>query len=314
MEFTRATAAHAAEAAKLAYKEYEREREHVPALPEYDFEEALSKSISVLFEKGFGMVATEGGEMKGYLAYWINLEGYFGGCKGAYSPLHGCAIGNADKEKLISMLFERVSGELVKSGHTSYAMTRYAHDTASHNALTLCGFGIRCADSVRLTDIPLSLNESPEIRIARVAKEDMEALYPLHGLLSDHLHAPPVYFPTIRERAMKSFLSQDRRTFAAYTGDKPIGYIQLTDEGENFITDIDGMQSICGMIFYPEARGTGAAAKLLSHVVDVVKSEGSTYLGVDCETLNPTALRFWGKYFTPYTYSYHRRIDERALD
>ena len=31
----------------------------------------------------------------------------------------------------------------------------------------------------------------------------------------------------------------------------------------------------------------------------------------DCETLNPTALNFWGKYFDPYTYSFARRIDER---
>lgn len=34
--------------------------------------------------------------------------------------------------------------------------------------------------------------------------------------------------------------------------------------------------------------------------------------GVDCETLNPTALRFWRKYFRPYTYSYIRRLDERV--
>ena len=33
---------------------------------------------------------------------------------------------------------------------------------------------------------------------------------------------------------------------------------------------------------------------------------------VDCETLNPTALRFRGKYFVPFTYSFCRRIDERC--
>ena len=37
------------------------------------------------------------------------------------------------------------------------------------------------------------------------------------------------------------------------------------------------------------------------------------YIGVDCETLNPTALRFWNKYFDSYTYSYARRIDERVV-
>lgn len=40
---------------------------------------------------------------------------------------------------------------------------------------------------------------------------------------------------------------------------------------------------------------------------------GKTHLGVDYETVNPTALYFWTKYFTPYTYSYIRRIDERVV-
>ena len=46
----------------------------------------------------------------------------------------------------------------------------------------------------------------------------------------------------------------------------------------------------------------------------VCENEGKEYLGVDYETLNPTALRFWDKYFQNYTYSYVRRIDERLAD
>ncbi len=33
----------------------------------------------------------------------------------------------------------------------------------------------------------------------------------------------------------------------------------------------------------------------------------------DCEILNSTALKFWGKYFVNYTYSFARRIDERVM-
>jgi hypothetical protein len=46
-------------------------------------------------------------------------------------------------------------------------------------------------------------------------------------------------------------------------------------------------------------------------IADKLKAEGVTYLGVDYETLNPTALNFWSKYFKPYTFSFARRIDER---
>lgn len=45
----------------------------------------------------------------------------------------------------------------------------------------------------------------------------------------------------------------------------------------------------------------------------MAQERGKTYLGVDYETVNPTALHFWTKYFTPYTYSYIRRIDERVV-
>ena len=36
-------------------------------------------------------------------------------------------------------------------------------------------------------------------------------------------------------------------------------------------------------------------------------------LGVDCESMNPTALGFWSKYFDAYTHSVVRRIDENAI-
>ncbi len=59
------------------------------------------------------------------------------------------------------------------------------------------------------------------------------------------------------------------------------------------------------------------AVKYVEEAVEIsvkeYEAEGKTYLGVDCETLNPTALRFWGKYFDNYTYSYIRRLDERVV-
>lgn len=44
-----------------------------------------------------------------------------------------------------------------------------------------------------------------------------------------------------------------------------------------------------------------------------MKNDGIKRIGVDCETINPTAFRFWGKYFDSYTYSFIRRIDERIM-
>ena len=84
-------------------------------------------------------------------------------------------------------------------------------------------------------------------------------------------------------------------------------------KGENFASCTPGTQSICGAYCLPEYRGQGIAAALLSHIVEVLKTEHAQLLGVDCETFNPTAMGFWSKYFTQYTVSVVRRIDENAV-
>ena len=62
-----------------------------------------------------------------------------------------------------------------------------------------------------------------------------------------------------------------------------------------------------------EYRGKGAYQNLLNFTIATLKSEGYTRFGVDFESLNPTAYGFWTKYFTPYTHSVVRRIDENIL-
>lgn len=91
----------------------------------------------------------------------------------------------------------------------------------------------------------------------------------------------------------------------------PAGYGAM-DEAENFITEHNRMKNICGAYFDENYRGKGVAQGLLGFIIDMLKAESVTHLGVDCEILNPTALNFWSKYFEPYTYSFARRIDERV--
>lgn len=102
------------------------------------------------------------------------------------------------------------------------------------------------------------------------------------------------------------------RIFAARAEGKVVGFISVDEEGENFITEYEGMKNICGAYFDEAYRGHGIAQCLLKFICDTLKAEGVTHVGVDCETMNPTALRFWEKYFTPYTYSFARRFDERV--
>ena len=88
---------------------------------------------------------------------------------------------------------------------------------------------------------------------------------------------------------------------------------ELTHGGETFLAERESVRSICGCYVKPEFRHAGIAKALLDEVVKYVKAQGYRYLGTDYETINPTALRFWTIFFSPYTYSYIRRLDERLI-
>ncbi|MEC9484872.1 MAG: hypothetical protein UMR38_03220 [Candidatus Izemoplasma sp.] len=53
---------------------------------------------------------------------------------------------------------------------------------------------------------------------------------------------------------------------------------------------------------------------MLTAVNDLKDNKKIIQLGVDYETMNPLARVFWEKYFTPYTKTVTRRIDEGMLE
>ena len=48
-------------------------------------------------------------------------------------------------------------------------------------------------------------------------------------------------------------------------------------------------------------------------LVQKLRMQGYTRLGVDFESLNPSGSGFWRKHFQSYTFSVVRRIDEHAM-
>ncbi len=73
------------------------------------------------------------------------------------------------------------------------------------------------------------------------------------------------------------------------------------------------MRNICGAYCLPEYRGKDIYQNLLNYTIRKLQEEGYKLLGVDFESFNPTAYGFRLKYFTAYTKSVVRRIDECAL-
>ena len=315
MKIIRAEEVHVEEALKLAIGEYENECRQIKQLPVIDVTEQLRGLITGLFRKNYGVVAMCEGKMAGYLAFTGPIDGFFGTCRGAYSPLGGNAFSGHDRGRLCSKLMEAAMEQLLKeAGVTSVALSRYADDPYVYRSLVLNGFGIRCSDAVMdLNELELRDIFHNDFTFTELIGDDKRRILDLSYGLVKHMSDSPIFFPTDIRQYMMHFPKEQSRIFAAIKEESVIGYMSIQDEGETFISETESMKNICGAFVKEEYRGTHVADGLLSYVCNVCKKEAISYLGVDCETLNPNALRFWGKHFKNYTYSYHRRIDERVI-
>lgn len=92
-----------------------------------------------------------------------------------------------------------------------------------------------------------------------------------------------------------------------------MAFIRAELDGETFIQDTPGYLHVKGAYCLPEHRCKGLNQRLLSMLIQDLKTKGYTRLGVDFESINPMAYGFWLKYFDAYTHSLVRRIDEKAV-
>jgi ribosomal protein S18 acetylase RimI-like enzyme len=313
MRFVPLTDQHIPEAVVLAQEGYAREREHVPALDVADVSGVLTEAISALVRDGHGVAAVEDGRLAGYMAFFGPYGGFWGTGVGCYTPLHGHGAAGADRERLYSLLFQHVAGVLTVQGADTFAITTYRHGHDVRSALSLIGFGIRNADAIRAIDPPLDVAPAPGITYGEIPWSAAGELLPLKNGLVRHLRQSPAFVANA-EFTSESFaeLLSERQTrfFVARDDDTPIGYLEIADEGESFLSAAPDMQNICGAFLLADYRGRGIYQSLLQFVMTTLRDEGVRRIGVDFETMNPTALHFWTKYFDVYTHSFARRIDD----
>lgn len=323
IEFKNVTTEYLDDAIALMTSDYQKACLACPILAKADAIPNTRRLLAALFQNGLGKLALKEEKLIGYLAFFGPWDGFHGNVKGAFSPLGGSSFASAEitgisRDKLASMLVAAVSDDFVQKGIFQPTIITYAHDLEIARSLVFNGFGIRCSDTIMSLEEPAPLlttgaDLDPSFTIREVPLDRRPSLLPLYKGLIKHLSKAPALFPSY----LSADLVQGRLTdsgiryFAAYKENKPIGYICVGGEGENFISNTPHTANICGAYVLPEYRTCGIAQAILSYICETYRLEGYLLLGEDCETMNPTALRFWTKYFTPYTYSYIRRFDER---
>jgi GNAT superfamily N-acetyltransferase len=314
MQFIRLTDQHIPDATALAREAYALEQRHIPALTAGDMSGVLADAISILVRHGHGIAAIDDDrDLVGYLGFFGPIERFFGSGTGCFSPLHGHAAADTDRRRLYSLLFQHASELMTAQGVDTFAITAYHHDYDAAAALSLNGFGIRNADAIRSIEPPLDVAPTPGITYEEIPWSAAGELLPLKNALVRHLRQSPAFVAN-DEFTPESFaeLLNERQTrfFVASDEDAPIGYMELADEGESYLTAAPDMRNICGAYLLPDYRGRGIYQTLLQVVLDTLRDEGVRRIGVDFETMNPTALHFWTKYFDCYTHSFARRIDD----
>jgi GNAT superfamily N-acetyltransferase len=301
------------QATRIALANYEEERTSVPVLPPV----RVLPDLSQFADNKLGVAAFENGQMVGFLCCYNPREHHFGLTKGTFSPIHAHGTVKDNRPVIYSKLYQAAAELWVQEGVLSHAIALYAHDLGAVQSFFWNGFGLRCVDAIRPVEMLICERKTPDYEFFELPSAETPKLLPLKNRLITHLAQSPMFLPNSQfteAEMVETARRRDSRFFCTRRKDDTdgiIAYIGLMESGENFACDDPLMVNICGACMLRQYRGSGLYTELLAFLLQTLKAEGYTRLGVDFESFNPTARRFWLKYFTPYTYSVARRIDER---
>lgn len=304
---------HILQAQALALACYHEERQQTPALPEL----STIPGLDAFAGNGLSVAAMEEGRLTGFLCGCQPFPNAFRSttATGVFSPMGAHAALASNREKIYASLYQAAAETWVAAGAVSHAICLYAHDEAAQRQFFRYGFGMRCVDAIRGME-PIPVAPCPGYTFARLPKEEWAEVYPLDLALNRHYLQSPFFMrrtPDTRE----AFLASSAREHACYFVARQQGaicaYVKINGAGETFLTSGERYRHIHGAYCLPEHRGHGLYAHLLNFAMDALRKEGYTRLGVDYESINPTAWGFWGKHFAAYTHSVVRRIDENIL-
>jgi GNAT superfamily N-acetyltransferase len=258
--------------------------------------------------------------MIGYLCCYEPFEKAFGSTNaiGVWSPIHGNGIINSEYKNVFQRMYQEAAKKWINLKATSHAITFYAHNNSIQNQLYRYGFGLRCIDTIREMKEICDINYDCKYNISELGHNEFHLIFPIGLLLDKHLAESPIFIRYFQDKIEDGHeykfaqlqIKEQYRYFAAKNGEDIIAYIRVHDEGENFIGDVKNMKHIHGAYCLSEYRGQGIIQNILNFIIKKLKDENNQLLGVDFESFNPTASNFWLKYFTEYTHSVVRRIDD----
>lgn len=304
---------HVKQAMEIALADYYDEQHYVKELPQVRDIPDLNRVAG----NGLGVAAFENQKMIGFLCCNEPFDNAFRATdvRGIFSPMGANAAVSKDRSKIYAAMYQAAGEKWVRAGAVSHAVCLYAHDDELQQQFFRYGFGLRCLDAVRLMEL-IDCEPCAGYVFAELSEAEFHSVYPLHLALYHHYCQSPFFMnrkPETQEEFIVSSVQERGRYFVAKQNGGLCAFLKISDTGETFAATGNNYRHIRGAYCLPEHRGKGLYQNLLNFTMAILKREGYTRLGVNFESFNPTARGFWLKYFTAYTNSVVRRIDERIL-
>lgn len=301
------------DAEKIACENYGEEKAYTSILPDI----VKFPDLADFAANGLGVAAFEEGRMTGFLCCFKPRERIFGSlARGCFSPIHAHGAVKENRDMIYQMMYQAAAEKWVGQNIAYHSIALYAHDHEAKNAMFTYGFGRRCVDAIRPMEV-IPCRPCSGITFEELSRADEGQIIKLRWLLAEHMGKSPCFMCSDInhfEQCLAAGEKRDTRVFIARTGEQIIAFAEISDEAETFVaTETADMCNLCGAFCVPECRGRDVYSNLLNFVIMNMKAEGYKRLGVDYESFNPTANAFWPKYFSEYTHSVVRRIDECAL-
>lgn len=304
-------------AVSLVMDSYKEERVLLPILPkEEELIEEVQISIERLFSLGWGIMAFHQKNLVGFLV-GEPIEKLFGEVMGVYTPLYGHGAIKGDRSFIYQELYRKTAREWINREYLTHCITLWGHDEESISTWFWLGFGLRCVDAICCIE-KMELKESDlDCKVQKMDLTSISSLTKIHKLHHQYFSLSPLFMYREDEDPfldLKNWIQgENHHLFAVFYQGEPLGYIKLQPYAENFISNHPSLMNITGAYVIEEKRGQGVARILLKAVKEFLIEEGYLLCGVDFESFNILGRSFWRKYFTPYTLSLQRRMDERIL-
>ena len=301
---------HVQKAQELALMNYNEERTFVPALP------AVSTLPSLVdyAENNRGVVAMDGDKLIGFFCWHGPFDNLFGLSKGTCVDVHAHGAVKRNRAEIYDRLYQAAAEKWVSAKAFSHCVVLYEHDTEANDIFFRNGFGRRCIDAIRETT-PIVAPVCEGVSFRQAGKEDAAFLTMMGNNTGIHLSGSPAFMPYSGpdsvEDTIESIESGNCLFFIALDQGRPVAHLSVTENRETFASADASVMNINGAYALPEIRGRGISVGLLSWLMDWLRRHGYARCGVDYESINPTARKFWAKYFMPYTNGAVRHIDER---